>query len=131
MIDTLASADQCQPHGHAADELPKVVRFWVWHTDGYVRLTVRNGQSLTWVSRGPTDEGWSERGEIWRYDDGVLVNESWTDGRDCDGRFATGDEFMCPWTDLAAHVTPDKVGTPKWTRLRAGQRDYSAEAMGY
>lgn len=123
--------DACQPHGYADEELPKVVRFWIWHNDGYVRLTLRDGQSLMWKSRGPTDEGWLEQGEMWRYDDGVVLNESWTDGVDCDGRFSSGGEWMCPWTDLATHITPDKVGTPLWTRVSYSQRDFSAEAMGY
>lgn len=124
-------AEACQPCGNAADEVPKVVRFWMWHNGGYVRLTLRDGQSLSWQTRGPTDEGWHAEGETWRYECGVVLNEMWTDGVDCDGRLSTESEFVCPWTDLAAHVTPDKVGTPKWERASAGQRDYSAEAMGY
>lgn len=108
-----------------------VARFWTWHNDGYVRLTVREGNRLNWSSRGPTDEGWSMVGESWWVDGDYLVNESVTDGRDCDGRHSTHGFYRCHFTRLAAFVTPDGVGVPRWELVATGQRDYAAEAAGY
>lgn len=86
-----------------------------------------------------TDEGWSSVHETFTLtDDGVML-ESYTDGRDCDGRMSTHGEAFCPFDKLSAIVpweyrdNPDAAPFryPEWQELSRGQRDYSAEAAGY
>jgi hypothetical protein len=115
----------------------KVARFWTWHLEGYVRLTVREGKELRWSTRGPTDEGWSSREEIWSLVQGNLWQHIYNDGVDCDGRLSTESAYMCPVDKLAAFLCEDKdlnpsqIRCPSWERRRSSQRDYSAEAAGY
>lgn len=114
------------------------VKIWVYHIgsgggDGMVRLKLRPGAAPLHVwSGGPDDEGWSSRGERWWVEDGVIHNDVATDGRDCDGRMSTHEEYHCP-VELRHASFNEYTGylMPAWERGKSGQRDYSAEAMGY
>lgn len=113
-----------------AKQLETVARFWTYH-EGFVKLTVVEGQPLHWSTRGPTDEGWASRSETWWVEGYTLFNRTETDGVDCDGRLSTCDVYSCSFDDLDSHETPEGVKTPEWSRVSGRQRDYSAEAMGY
>lgn len=92
--------------------------------------------SLTVVSGGATDEGYSECAELYEFDGDVLTRMTDTSGRDCDGRVDYHYEDVA--TDLAGwvpHYHSDEpnpgVKVPKWEKVCATQRDYTAEAAGY
>lgn len=111
------------------------VRFWVYVSGGWCKITLRPGQSRVWWQTYRTEEGWGSDTERWEYIEGRIVRTVDSDGADCDGRLSTSATLVCPLTRLYAHrpPTPDAPasGVPDWDRLDARQRDYSAESMGY
>ncbi len=89
------------------------VRFWHFHRDGWVKLTVRGEQVLSFGYGGPTEEGWSSHS---------------------DGRLTQTTIVRCPIDKLASEkcALDDAPGlVPEWTTISARQRDEYAEAMGY
>ena len=111
-------------------------KFWVFYRDGWVKLHLRGDQVLHHTYGGPTDEGWSRHTETWWLDSeqGTVVNQYEDDGADCDGRLSRSGTVVCPLDKLAAFKLDedDAPGLlPEWKQVRSGQRDYSAEAMGY
>lgn len=114
---------------------PRTVRFWIFENLGYVRLTLRPGQTLAWASGGATDEGWSSRCVRWKHDGDTVSCEVTEDGRDCDGRSSWGADLVCPVENLRAwHPSLDYApaeGCPDWQEAATFQRDYAAEAAGY
>lgn len=122
-------------------------RFWEWIHDGVVKITLKPGQQLRWGHGGPDDEGWSSECFQWELLDDVVLMEYDTDGRDCDGRMSTHQEFWCQRENLmdrvARHYGLDNDGRaivthenrvvmlPTWQKGGCSQRDYTAESMGY
>lgn len=103
------------------------IRFWEYINDGLVRLTLRPGETINWTSGGPHDEGWSRTwGTLTCQEDGTIIRQMHTEGRDCDGPHSSD------WVGVA-------IGTSRvsgylrleWETLNARQRDYFAESMGY
>lgn len=106
-------------------------RFWILGRDaGWVKVTLRPGQSLSWSYRYDHDEGWSSHCETLSHREDHVERRWRDDGRDCDGRMSTGGELACAITDLAA-LEVDGLGVPEWERFDCWQRDESAEAAGY
>ncbi len=108
-------------------------RFHVWAHGGWVKVTVRNGQTLSWGYASTHDEGWSSYHESWENEGGILRSETFSDGTDCDGRMSQHGEYHCEVSKI--HADTDCNGTPilrvPWEHGRGWQQDYSAEAMGY
>lgn len=125
-----------------ATKLPNV-RFWIWGREGWVKLKLEPGQKISIEYGGPTEEGWYREAGTYTYetcgDDGLpeIVFDKCSDGSDCDGRLTQTAQFTCPTDQLHHFEVLDKVDgetefrIPTWTRKRASQRDYTAEAMGY
>ena len=85
-----------------------------------VREENDRGNSITRESGGDTEEGWSSSSDQWWMDaEGIVHCENNTDGCDCDGRMSTHWEGV--WN----------MNTQQWERVSSGQRDYTAESMGY
>lgn len=123
----------------------------LWHYvsgAGYVKLTMRPGESITIRSGGPTDEGYSYTEETYDYDveAGTVTLTTDTRARDCDGPLDTLHVCSCPIDQLHArsmaevfdaeswpeeHKAAQGIYTPNWQRLSASQRDYYAESMNY
>lgn len=120
-------------------------RFWSYVNGGWVKITLRPGQKLHWACGGPNDEGVNVAYECWHFDDydGCLYSSVANYGYDCDGRYSSESEFRSSVVDLRFHEIDCDLGpadrddkgqpirTPNWDRVRASQRDYAAEAMGY
>ena len=132
-------------------------RFWVWECSGWVRLTLRPGQSLSHWTGGATDEGVAFEATTWRNEDGDVFADYQRWGRDCDGRYAenttsrlTGAERVdatALWSpgswmpasfqpvewfgDYELHDAADNVRRSTWERVEASQWDEFAEAAGY
>jgi hypothetical protein len=110
------------------------VRFWVWGNDEPVLITLKAGQTLHYASGGDGDEGPMWHGYQWEFDGEVIEETEARWGRDCDGRFEESRQCICP-VQLAkgGEQSPTHPGVfwPKWLEVGSGQRDYSAEAMGY
>lgn len=109
-------------------------RFWVFVNDGFVRIALRPGQTLSHCSYQTTDEGWSSEAETWEHTGTHIRRELYRDGVDCDGRLSSEQADECHVNDLAGL---EVMGEPTWPRLPVwkertySQRDYSAEAMNY
>ena len=112
-------------------------RFWVWQNSGWVKLTLRPGESLTtgwWQQQ--TNEGWHQWVVTWTYDGLVVRRISADESRGCDGRLDRYGEDECAQGRLHSWEScyreeGDPDGLPDWQKVESGQRDYSAEAMGY
>jgi hypothetical protein len=79
------------------------VRFWSFENGAAVKLTIRDGHPLRWAYSERTDEGYAAGGfEMYRVGDTVIC-ETWSDGRDCDGRLSGSQRSECHVTRLAAH----------------------------
>lgn len=121
---------------------PMTVRIWISWRESYVRLTLHDNCPLVLSSGGPTDEGYSHSSEIYEYDaqQGVVTSQIDQDAVDCDGRQTYHSEWIWPVdgptepcidVDSNGNLVELEMQRPVWERLRAHQRDYSAEAAGY
>ena len=108
------------------------VRFWQMVNGDDVLITLKRGQTLSHYARRSHEEGWSSEGYTWEFpaEGDVIYRQAFSDGVDCDGRMTRENFCNCPISMLTAHEYDGK-GYPKWELDKAGQRDYSAEAMGY
>lgn len=119
---------------------PYHARFWEFVNDGFVKLTLKPGQTLRHSQGGRHEEGWWSRSNTWTFDGAEVVNDMLDDGTDCDGRLSHRYTGACPVEKLYARIqtlpyAPDMgngaIGLPDWQKVRSGQRDYMAEAAGY
>ena len=116
-------------------------RFWIYVNNDYVKISLKPGQTLNWYTKEATDEGWSGEGLSFEYDaDLVLVlRESVTEGRDCDGRIQYFDKAQCAIEDLQnGNDTFDMfeehghiVQFPCWERVTSEVCDEQAQKAGY
>ena len=114
-------------------------RFWVWHNEGFVRISLKDGQELTACDGWRTDEGHTSEATTWSRDgDEIKVAyDSW--GVDCDGRHSWHSDRYCSIHELDTEIPysdsdgPDVSGImiPNWQKESVFQRDYSAEMAGY
>jgi hypothetical protein len=110
--------------------MAKNARFWVWHGEGYVKLTLKPGQSLSVSRGGPTDEGYYYRSTTWTHEGETVERADYSEASDCDGRLDSHCTCVCPIEKLR-EPSDISVPLPEWERVNAGQRDYAAEAAGY
>lgn len=116
-------------------------RFWIWSAvGGWVKLTLRPGETLSHFSGGATEEGFSHTAETWTHEGDHVRHEWENNARDCDGRFDSGGASCCSLDDLRARDMgaevpdyPENAGivAPEWTDAGRYQRDHAAEAAGY
>jgi hypothetical protein len=111
--------------------VPRNARFWSWQDGGWVKLTLRPGESLSHHTYRVTDEGYSARSSTWTHTGGCVELACEDSGRDCDGTVESWREMACPLADLGARFGHDGTPIPEWQETSARQRDHSAEAMGY
>lgn len=119
-------------------------RFWIWWKDGWVKLSLRDGQELSCHQGGPCEEGYHYESQRFYREGEEVYSEITTYSCDCDGPldtytkvrltdflpgvpqwdsfdWAIGDVF-----DISEGIKPSC-----WERVTASQRDHYAEAMGY
>lgn len=134
----------------------KNARFWIWHNDGWVKLTLTPGESARFGTGGSHEEGYHCEDWCYEYDaEGQSVvchSVAW--GRDCDGPYRRFAKSYCPLTELKSRSMFEECGRlfwcpfyemdlvmpsssdygiycPEWRKESSFQRDYYAEAMGY
>lgn len=118
---------------------PPNARFWVWECDGWVKLTLKPGQTLRYCYGGPHEEGYSYSEQEFEYDadEMVVISRYTNNSRDCDGPLDYRSESHCRIDELQAEPpdTDDPYGPrparPNWQKGESCQRDHYAEAMGY
>lgn len=114
-------------------------RFWCYFGGRWVRLALRDGQSVTMHDGAPTDEGYSYESETFTREGDLIVSEYTSEARDCDGRLDRHATYVCPIDRLQAREANEYQATdlgagarlPDWQDGHAWQRDYEAEAAGY
>jgi hypothetical protein len=111
------------------------LRFWIWHSDGDVKITLKPGQEIALHSGGPNEEGYSYTVDIYRHAIDRVISECHTDSRDCDGPLSAHWKGECRADRLDNHSVEFDGHTyhnkPQWTQLTASRRDVYAESMGY
>jgi hypothetical protein len=100
--------------------------------DSPVKVTLRHGQRIEWASpREAGAEGWSQHGWTLEHRGDHVFRESWSDGRDCDGRYGTEETAVCHVAELRAWDSPYHAGLPNWQHGASTIHDESAQAAGY
>lgn len=110
-------------------------RFWIFWNNSFVKLTLAPGQVIHVAAGGATDEGWRRECQRYEHCGDHIASEYSEMGADCDGRHDWHCETQCTLDRLAARECDDTISgrfmVPDWQRVRASQRDYTAEAMNY
>ena len=114
-------------------------RFWEWHNNDWVKITLFPGQTLATYRKWRTDEGYREEWNDWTLEDGVVHRVYGSSEKDCDGKVSDHCHQVCSVEDLHDPNQPERdtwhdgkrITFPAWSRYSIGQRDYSAEAAGY
>lgn len=113
----------------------KNARFWIYHNNDFIKVTLRQGQALSFGKSERTDEGWRAYGETLTFLGDVVTRSCGSDETDCDGRHSWDCELECPLSDLRGHTHHHEDGslylTPLWQITNDQHRDHRAEAMGY
>lgn len=117
----------------------KTARWWQWINNGWVRLSLVDGQTLRWSESHATDEGWSEECQEWSREGELIYRRGHCAGRDCDGLLVQS--FNCVTTveqlranephEDSIHELPPGAMLPEWTKLNASVFDENAVAAGY
>lgn len=121
---------------HFQPDKPPNARFWTYERGGWVKLTLRPGQSLQLYTGGPCDEGCHFESVKWTHEGDRVTCEYHTWGKDCDGRHEYHSLRACKIGELKGmdHTDPEsgqRLALPMWERADESQRDCSAKAMGY
>lgn len=113
--------------------MTKQIRFWHFsHRGESIKIKLRQGQSVRHHFGEPTDEGYRSESQQWTFDGDRVIVEWHADGRDCDGRLESfGESFFFASEVDAGYQDESGIKFPRWQELAHGQRDHSAEAMGY
>ena len=130
--------------------MEKTYRFWIYHNNTNVRLSLTVGPEIRIARGGETDEGWHWEEGVYCVDRerGILICEHACDGVDCDGRLSGGFECYARLDELEARPKPwiyvqpptrlqqqeldsRPVRYPEWDRLDSWRRDHQAEAAGF
>lgn len=81
-------------------EINPNLRFWTYLRNGWVKITLKAGQSLSWHHSSRDDEGSSFETSQWTHDGDRIMHEWCNGGSDCDGpirrsgaEFAKADEL--------------------------------------
>ena len=109
----------------------KNARFWIWENNGWIKLTLRPGQELTWTAFSTHDEGWSRYSTVWEYCGDVVECHQYVDGCDCDGRHSQDIVHTTPIDTLPHGNVFDLPVSPHWTEGESSQYDQYAELAGY
>jgi hypothetical protein len=121
-------------------------RFWYYWNGGFIKLTLREGQTVDLGRSEPTDEGYHyEHDELSHEGDRVLLRWE-TGGRDCDGVTSQEGKSAAPLDRLAVKSHDFGTGTgelrsgaqnaqlmlPEWKEVgHVRVYDQFAQAMGY
>ena len=106
-------------------------RFWIYANGSLVKIKVNDGQQLSWNSYTRTDEGYDAQHESFLIDNGYVLRQWSSDGRDCDGRLSRYGTLLCHVSALSDRDCGDEVRLPDWKTIEESQCDEYAEAMNY
>jgi hypothetical protein len=118
-------------------------RFWIFSLNGgWVKLTLKPGQRLSYCRHQRTDEGFIFEAEAYEFDaeEGIIIGDCHIHGRDCDGPHEANVKSYCPFSNLRVKnmaelypENPENIGiyAPIWEHGEYRQRDEFAKAAGY
>jgi hypothetical protein len=103
-------------------------RFWVWVNSGWVRLALRDGESVCHVEVVPDWDGYKSKAQEWTREGDSVGYYRRIDSRDCDGFFRTECELACDVSDLEAlSGIDDGPRVPDWKEWSSTSKDSHAE----
>lgn len=114
------------------------IRFWVYHKDSFVKLTLSPDSCITVWEYEETNEGYSFHNTRYTYDSTLerVIAEIEDGGRDCDGRVVNYITLHCALDKL--HYSCPRYQPklsdpllPLWTRVVEHVYDQYAQMMGY
>ena len=108
-------------------------RFWIWHNDGWVKLTLKPNQQLRFSCGGPTEEGYHIEYHSYKnsLNNRQVISHYDSYARDCDGPHEHHSVASCSYELLHEVVSDDGTERPEWQRMQSWHRDTYAERMGY
>jgi hypothetical protein len=122
-------------------KMSKVARFWAWENHGWIKLTLRPGESVFFHESGETEEGWQSYSCSYTFDGDEVELETHKSSRDCDGPHQETSVVSCalenlrarePWKRGDVDYEPENGAMlPLWAPKQHWQRDTYAERMGY
>lgn len=86
----------------------QTVRFWIYHREGIVKITVTEDAPVTIATGGRTDEGYGYTQESFRLEDGVIHRTFSQWGADCDGSYGQNNESF--WRSELGTVPCIEIG---------------------
>lgn len=98
------------------------VRFKIAVNGSEVVLKLHPNQSISHHTFSTTEEGWCRSGMELSWSEGKLTLAGYREEKDCDGRM---DNYF------ESEATRLVDGWPYWVTTTEGQRDWTAESMGY
>lgn len=117
----------------------KTMRWWQYVDRGWVKLSIRDGETIRWYESHATDEGWSEYSEEWTRIGNAIYRWCRSAGRDCDGLLIHECYLETDWDSLRVHEPHESTiddlppGTllPDWRRTSRSCYDEYAAMAGY
>lgn len=115
-------------------------RWWQYVDCGWVKLSLRDGETIRWSESHATDEGWSESAEEWTRIGNTIYRWYRNAGRDCDGLLIHEGTLTADIDDLRAIEPDDEFGKPylpagtmlpDWRRSSRSCYDEYAAMAGY
>lgn len=91
---------------------PANARFWAFQNLGWVKITLRPGQSLQWGKSYDNGEGWSWESCRWTHSGSFVLREYGSGGTDCDGRSSSSGEDCCDFDRLQSVPSFVEFGRP-------------------
>ena len=105
-------------------------RFWMYWNHDFVKITMRQGQTIHLHTSEPTEEGYHFDERFFDFDGYHVFQEYHYGGRDCDGVTTyTGERTATLETLGDTH--PDFFGYPEWEEGRCEVYDQFARMMNY
>ena len=121
----------------------KNARFWTYENGGWVKITLKPKQSLSFSHYSRDDEGHSYSNNTLTHTGKYVCNEWEQGGRDCDGRTSSSGVSVANLNELRANDTwrgegedidekGQPIRTPKWERAKKTRcYDENAENANY
>ena len=89
---------------------PPNARFWVWHKDAWVRITLRPGQTLEAHVFVRTPEGWVSEFSTWTHRGRYVFWESAINGRNRRGNYVRNVCYYCLLNSLEGRDMFSEMG---------------------
>ncbi len=109
----------------------RTARFWIRVNGSAVKLSMRDGDELSWLRQFETDEGYRNEYQKFLYEDAKIYSAMGEDGWDCDGGYSDCRHHSCDVVNLSSGALYEGVTYPIWDLDNHFVSDPQAEKAGY